>query len=58
MDAGRLTWDVMTLSPRADYSDMSGVRQLMKTPGGPLPKSPMNDLTNIAGEGVAVFWII
>ena len=46
---------MISASPRADYSDMSGVRQLMKTPGGPLPKSPMNDLTNIAGER-AVIW--
>ena len=41
---------IIPACPRADYSDLSGVRQLMKTPGGPLPKSPMNDLTNIAGE--------
>ena len=32
----------------SDYSNMSGVRQLLRTPGRGL-KEPMNDLTNVEG---------
>jgi len=35
-------------TPKADYTNVRGVKQLLKTPGAP-PKSPMNDLTNVAG---------
>jgi hypothetical protein len=34
--------------PRADYTNMTSVRQLLKTPG-PGPKSLTNDLINVMG---------
>ena len=38
----------MSTTPVADYTNVAGIRKLLKTPGPP-PKSPMNDLTNVAG---------
>ena len=43
-----LTVASMSTTPIADYTNVAGIRKLMKTPGLP-PKSPMNDLTNVAG---------
>merc|ERR1719209_1907074 len=43
-----LTVASLSTTPIADYTNVAGIRKLMKTPGLP-PKSPMNDLTNVAG---------